>query len=396
MRDADVVVIGGGAAGLSLARRLTAPPMRARRPLTVALVDAPPGALRPAPRTWCYWEAAGGEYDAAVRAEWARLRVTGPDGTAVVRDPAPLRYKMIRSPDFERWADAELARAGCLRHEAVVESVRDAPGGAEVHGRDADGGPVRLRARWVFDSRPPGLPGPARTTLLQHFRGWFVRASRPAFDPAVADLMDFRTPQPRHGLSFGYVLPLGPHEALVEYTEFSGAVLDDDAYDRALGHYATGVLGVGDFEVTAVEEGVIAMTDARCPRRRGRSVFPIGVAGGTTRPATGYSFAAAQRQSRAIAAALAEGRTPLAPAPHGARSRAMDAVLLRALDTGRVDGAALFTGLFGKVPASRLLRFLDGRTTVLEDIAVGLRTPARPMLRTALELPFLPRRPAGS
>ncbi|GGS93890.1 lycopene cyclase family protein [Streptomyces chromofuscus] len=395
MRDADVVVIGGGAAGLSLARRLTGPRTRSRRPLTVALVDAPPGELRAAPRTWCFWEAPGGEYDAVVRAHWGRLRITGRDGRTVVGNPGPLRYKMIRSPDFERWAGAELDRAGCLRHEAVVESVRDVPGGAEVRGHDARGASVRLLARWVFDSRPPGRPGPARTTLLQHFRGWFVRTARPAFDPGVADLMDFRTPQPRHGLAFGYVLPLGRHEALVEYTEFSGAVLDDDAYDRALGHYAAEVLGLGDLEVTAVEQGVIAMTDARFPRRTGRSVFPVGVAGGATRPATGYSFAATQRHTRAIAAALARGRTPLVPAPHGARSLAMDAVLLRALDTGRVDGADLFTGLFEKVPAQRLLRFLDGRTTALEDVAVGLRTPVRPMLRTALELPFLPRRPAG-
>ncbi|MFB9461733.1 lycopene cyclase family protein [Streptomyces cinereospinus] len=391
----DVVVIGAGAAGLSLARRLTDPRTRARRPLTVALVDAPRGPLRPGPRTWCYWEPAGGEYDAVVRASWDRVRVTGPDGTTVLGDPGPLRYKMIRSPDFERWADAELARSGCLRREAVVDGVRDGPGGAEVHGRDAQGRPVRLTARWVFDSRPPGRPGPARTTLLQHFRGWFVRTSRPAFEPGVADLMDFRTPQPPHGLAFGYVLPFGPSEALVEYTEFSGAVLADDAYDRALAHYADEVLALGAYEVTEVEQGVITMTDARFPRRVGRSVFPLGVAGGATRPATGYSFAATQRHTRAIAAALARGRTPLVPAPHGARARAMDAVLLRALDTGRVDGAALFTGLFEKVPAERLLRFLDGRTSAPEDVAVGLRTPVRPMLRTALELPFLTRRPAG-
>ncbi|GAA3305077.1 hypothetical protein GCM10020295_57870 [Streptomyces cinereospinus] len=47
------------------------------------------------------------------------------------------------------------------------------------------------------------------------------------------------------------------------------------------------------------------------------------------------------------------------------------------------------------MPAERLLRFLDGRTSAPEDVAVGLRTPVRPMLRTALELPFLTRRPAG-
>ncbi|CAM5236581.1 Lycopene cyclase OS=Streptomyces tendae OX=1932 GN=GUR47_22580 PE=4 SV=1 [Streptomyces tendae] len=70
----------------------------------------------------------------------------------------------------------------------------------------------------------------------------------------------------------------------------------------------------------------------------------------------------------------------------------MDAVLLRALDTGRVDGPDLFFRLFDRVPAARLLRFLDGRSGPCEDLAVGVRVPVLPMLRTAAELPWLRRR----
>ncbi len=69
----------------------------------------------------------------------------------------------------------------------------------------------------------------------------------------------------------------------------------------------------------------------------------------------------------------------------------MDAVLLRALERGRVDGAAFFTGLFRQLPAAALLRFLDGESGPAQALAVGLRTPVGPMLRTAAELPRLPR-----
>jgi lycopene beta-cyclase len=71
----------------------------------------------------------------------------------------------------------------------------------------------------------------------------------------------------------------------------------------------------------------------------------------------------------------------------------MDAVLLRALASGRVDGPALFSRLFARVPMERLLRFLDGDTRLYEDLVIGLHTPVGPMLRSALELPALPRRP---
>ncbi|MEU6591431.1 lycopene cyclase family protein [Streptomyces sp. NPDC046881] len=393
MPEADVAIVGAGAAGLSLAHRLAGSVPGLRTP-SVVLVDAPPGPLRPPPRTWCYWTAGPGRFDAAVRAEWRRLRVRPRTGAPVEGDITPLRYRMIRSDDFERTVLADLARSPNVRRlEATVEAVEDVPGGAHVHLRDPDGRGRVLRARWVLDSRPLGSVPAARTVLLQHFHGWFVRTARPAFDPAAVELMDFRTPQPAHGLSFGYVLPTGPCEALVEYTEFSPRTLAPDQYEAAVRHYADEVLRLGERQVLARETGLIPMTDAPVPRQTGASVFRIGAAGGATRPATGYTFAGLQRQTRAVADALRRGRRPVPPAAHRARSRAMDAVLLRALDSGRVDGPELFGRLFARVPMARLLRFLDGSTLPHEDLGIGLRTPVGPMLRSALELPRLPRRP---
>ncbi|MER8115986.1 lycopene cyclase family protein [Streptomyces sp. NPDC094031] len=392
MPDTDVAVVGAGAAGLSLAHRLAGGVPGLRTP-SVVLVDAPPGPLRPPPRTWCYWTAGPGRFDAAVRAEWQRLRVRPRTGAPVEEDIAPLRYRMIRSDDFERLVHRDLDRSPNVRRlEATVETVEDVRGGVHVHLRDPGGRAHVLSARFVFDSRPPGSLPAARTTLLQHFHGWFVRTARPVFDPSAVELMDFRTPQPEHGLSFGYVLPTGPCEALVEYTEFSRRSLTPDRYEAAVGHYADEVLRLGERLVLATETGLIPMTDAPVPRQTGARVFRIGAAGGATRPATGYTFAGLQRQTRAVADALRRGRWPMPPAAHSARSRAMDAVLLRALDSGRADGPQLFSRLFARVPMARLLRFLDGDTRLHEDLAIGLHAPVGPMLRSALELPRLPRR----
>ncbi|GAA2459749.1 lycopene cyclase family protein [Streptomyces glaucus] len=390
--EADVAVVGAGAAGLSLALRLARPPAGARRLRTV-LLAAPPGPARAAPRTWCFWEAAAGPYDAVLRGSWQRLRVRAGDGTAVEAGIAPLRYKMLHSDDFERLVGRELATSRAVsRVEAAADRIEPEPHGALVRARAAGGESVTVRARWVFDSRPLGRLPAARTTLLQHFRGWFVRCGQPLFDPSAVELMDFRTPRPAHGLSFGYVLPTSRHEALVEYTEFSRAALGREEYDRALRHYAEDVLGLRGYRVTACEQGAIPMTDAAFARQAAPSVFRIGASAGATRPSTGYTFSAVQRQTHAVAAALHAGRRPLPPPAHTARSRFMDAVLLHALDSGRVDGPAFFTTLFARVPAVRLLRFLDGRTGPAEDLAVGLRVPVLPMLRSALALPFLPRR----
>jgi lycopene beta-cyclase len=393
--DWDVAVVGAGAAGLSLAMRLARPRVGARL-LTTVLLAAPPGPLRVPRRTWCYWEPGSGPYDEALTASWQRLRVRSPDGTVADAAIGPERYKMLRSDHFEALAERAIASApGMTRFEATVERVEPVPHGAVVHARLPDGGPITVRARWVFDSRPPRSLPPARTTLLQHFHGWFVRTRRPVFDPSVVELMDFRTPQPAHGLSFGYVLPTGPHEALVEYTEFSRRPLGPDEYDAALRHYMAGILGAGAHEVVAHEQGVIPMTDAHFPRQAAPCVFRIGAAAGATRPSTGYTFSAVQRQTRAVAAALHAGRHPQPPPAHSTRSRLMDAVLLHALDRGRLDGPDFFTRLFAGVPGPRLLRFLDGRTSLREDLAIGLHVPVPAMLRSTVALPFVPRRPHG-
>ncbi|AJE81482.1 MULTISPECIES: lycopene cyclase family protein [Streptomyces] len=384
----EVLIIGGGASGLSLAYHLTA--ARARG---VTVIEAPDGPLRPPERTWCFWDEGTGDFDAVVCASFSRLRVHGTGGEALTVDPSPVRYRMIRSAPFERMVHHRLARSpGGRLLRATAGAVRSTPGGALVRCTAADGRRLTLRARHVFDSRPVRTLPPARTHLTQHFRGWFVRTAADRFDPSVADLMDFRVPQPRHGLAFGYVLPLAPNRALVEYTEFSRTPLPTEAYEAALARYCRHTLDLPSYTVESAEQGVIPMTDARFPRRSGPAVFRIGTAGGATRPATGYTFAAAQRQARTVAAALRRGRVEV-PAPHGRRARAMDAVLLRALDTGRIDGPDFFTGLFRRVPPTRLLRFLDGATSPWEEAGIGLRTPVGPMLRTALELPFLPRRP---
>ncbi|MEU2607426.1 lycopene cyclase family protein [Streptomyces albus] len=392
--DADVAVVGAGAAGLSLALRLAAPPAGARRLRTV-LLAAPPGPFRAAPRTWCFWEGRGGLYDEALAASWERLRVRPADGTEVTAGIAPLRYKMLPSHRFEALADRRIAASSDVaRIEAVVDVVEPVPHGAVVRAHRADGTRLAVRARWVFDSRPSGRLPPARTTLLQHFRGWFVRSRRPVFDPETVELMDFRAPQPAHGLSFGYLLPCGKHEALVEYTEFSRRVLGRAEYERALRQYTGQVLGLepDDYEVTGSEQGVIPMTDAVFPRRSAPGVFRIGACAGATRPATGYTFSAVQRQTQAVAAALHTGRHPLPPRPHSARSRLMDAVLLHALDSGRIDGPDFFTRLFRRVPAVRLLRFLDGRTSLPQDLAIGAHVPVAAILAAALGLPLTPRR----
>jgi lycopene beta-cyclase len=366
---AEIVVVGAGAAGLALACRLGAAGASG-----VVLVEGPPGPQRSPERTWCTWQTGDHYWADAVSRSWDRVGVTGPDGVAATYALAPLTYTMLRSTDYERVAHARLATTSVRYVQALVTGVTD---DGVVLGAD-------LAADLVFDTRPVAPARPGRVALLQHFRGWFVRTRTDTFDPSVAGLMDFRPPQPRGGVAFGYVLPTSPREALVEYTEFSRTPLTTEEYDAALTAYCSEQLQLPDFEITRVEQGVIPMTDAPFPRQVGPRTYRLGAAGGATRPSTGYTFTAAQRQAEHVAAAVIAGRDPCPPPAYSRRHLWMDRVLLRALDDGAVNGADFFTQLFREQPTERVLRFLDGTTSVTEDLAVMAAAPKGPMIRSAL------------
>ncbi|MBP0457654.1 lycopene cyclase family protein [Streptomyces montanisoli] len=394
MRDADVIIVGAGAAGLSLARYLTASAGPGRRVPSVTVVEPPPGPSRSRPRTWCFWEEGEGRNDEFVSASWQHTRIRDADGRPIT-GTSPYRYKMIRSEHYLPALTEQLTAHDGFQHvSATVTAITDGPHGARVIGVDAQGRTVDLVGRWAFDSRPPRPLPAARTTLFQHFLGHFVETSTDRFDASVADLMDFRTPQPAGGLSFAYVLPFSPRHALVEYTEFSPRPLTKAAYEAALDHYTRRIRPLGPYTVTGTEHGVIPMTDASFARRHGRSVFAIGTAGGATRPATGYTFATIQRQSAAIAEACRSGRRPLPPRAHKRRHLTMDAAWLRALASGRIDGPAFFTRLFADNPLPHVLSFLQGTSTPLQDMRLGLHCPVAAMTHSLAELPLLPRRAA--
>ncbi|WP_405108913.1 lycopene cyclase family protein [Micromonospora sp. NBC_01405] len=388
----DIALVGGGGAGSLV---LAALGRHGVRGLRVAVVD--PVRRRGQDRTWAFWGRPGADLDPLLSASWDQVEVTTPARRRVL-DLTPLRYAMLRSaPVYARAAEAE-RHLGARRIDAAVTGLDD--DGAGVLVRGADGVPL-VRASWVLDSRPRPPARPGRTSWLQHFRGWWVESGGPLFDPARAVLMDFRTPQPGRGVSFGYVLPVSDRYALVEYTEFSPDRLTDDGYDRALRGYL-GRLGLDPAALTVreVEDGVIPMTDAPFPRRPSPRVVRLGTAGGATRPSTGFTFSAMLRQADQVARALAAGRPPVPAPAYPRRHLWMDAVALRALDTGRVGGPQFFDRLFDRNPAERVLRFLDGDTSPGEDLAVMRSSPLLAMTSAVVgdaagRLRGRLRRPAG-
>jgi lycopene beta-cyclase len=393
----DVAIVGSGGAGSSLLLALDRE--LARRRAAGAAVGAPsvvvvdPVHRSADDRTWCFWDDGINALESCLHRAWHRVEVVTEDGRRVTLELGRSRYVMARSSAVYRAADAAAKRLGAERRTVAVHSIDQDGEAARLS--LADGGSVR--ARWVFDSRPTAPERPARTAWWQHFRGWVVQfepsAGRPGpFSPDLPMLMDLSVPQSPRAVSFGYVLPDDAHRALVEYTVFSRDRWTDPAqgrdggerYDAELRAYLAGRWPDRTYRVVEVEDGAIPMSDAHYPRQVGRRLLRLGTAGGSTRPSTGYTFATIQRQVSVVAQRLFDGLDPVPPQPHSARHAWMDSVLLQALDQGLVAGGQLFSTMLTANPPSRVVDFLDGRSSLAEDVALMRSLPFAPMVRAAL------------
>jgi lycopene beta-cyclase len=375
----DYVLVGGGAAGLSLAYQLAQEPRLAV--MRVLLIE--PEAKDQNDRTWSFWADEPTPFDGLAVGEWTKIAFRSP-GFERVFDLGRYRYRTIRGLDFYQFVHRALAalptRFTVVRDK--VATLENTPSGVRV--RTASG--AEFTARYAFDSRPPGIePRPdSYRYLLQHFVGWEIETDRDVFDPAVVEFMDFRGAQ-HHEARFMYVLPFSPRRALVEYTLFSAQTLAKEEYEAHLLDYLKNNLNLteADYRITAEEVGAIPMTDHPLPARVGAHVVNLGTRAGRAKPSTGYAFRRIQAQSaRLVAALAATGQPPQDLTGDRWQFRLFDTLLLDIMQRRGEMTRDLFRQLFERNPVERIFRFLDEKTSWADNLRIMNSVAPGPFMRS--------------
>jgi lycopene beta-cyclase len=375
MPDADVIILGGGCAGLSLATHLAQ--LGAEAPRTLILE---PRLDYSHDRTWSGWRMRDHLFLDCVRASWTRWTLSH-DGRAVVCGDGRQIYDTIPADRFYASALRAIGaaprlslRAGVAAHDIGQDD--DGPGGGLAWVATDCG---RLRARLVVDTRPPPVrPG---VGLLQNFAGLEVATSRPCFDPGTVGLMAFEAAG-AEAVTFLYTLPFSPTHALLEWTHMAPGLHPVPAEDslRALLRSRLGC----DFKVLRREQGCLPMQPAPPRGTLPPRVVRLGTPAGALRASTGYGFATIQLQAETLAGVLRQGTEAAlgwrAPPPP-AWMRGMDRLFLRVLRRNPELGPNLFTTLFRRCPSAPLVRFLTGTGSVLDGGRVALSMPKGPFLR---------------
>lgn len=377
MPDTDLLFAGGGLSGLSLAWHIeTAMPGRYR----MFIVDREQ--RKGNDRTWCFWEKTDGPFQSQVLTSWDTLQVKG-QGWEKVMDIRPYRYKMIRSAALYAHIRQRLEATPGIRFvTADILGMEDEEHAAALHTSEGT-----FRGKWLFNSaiRPEVLPGKSRS-LIQHFKGYFLRTPEPFFNPGLPLFMDFRVEQ-GNDVRFVYVLPLSETEALAEFTIFSPSLWEQEAYEEALNNYLSDLLNLGEYSIEEKEFGAIPMTDHSFPLRNGKRILNLGTAGGMTKASTGYTFVNVQRHTLAIADCLKEKGHPFAKMPTcRKRYHFYDAILLDVLTKNRYPGSSIFSHMFLKNTPERVFDFLGEDSRFAQELRLFTSFPQMPFVKGFLSV----------
>lgn len=347
---ADVVILGGGCAGLALARELA---LR-RHGLRTLVLEPRTGYAED--RTWCFWAPRDEVLRFPSRGQWACWRIsTGNDiRTHEARD---WRYHWISSADYYADATSVIDRSHQveLRLGVRAEAVFIRDGVAEVV---TSAGPVT--GRWIIDTRPPTRDWLVRAPLAQLFSGVEVETAGDVFEPKIVTLMgDLRASD--GAVAFDYILPLSPRRALVEHTVLTTRPHDPALLDGACDAFVSDLCG-GEVKVLRRERGWLPMGLPR-PAQGPGPVVRAGTPGGAIRPSSGYAFRRIQTWAARCADGLVDRDQPLSgPLDPPARSL-MDRVFLRAFTSDIAGAPADFRRMARALDGDGFARFMSDQGT---------------------------------
>lgn len=384
-----IALIGGGLASLTLAYELLKP----ERALDIQVTLFDPEDSERLERTWCSWVDTRTEADpwkSLGKESWSELELNHPLGRHS-RSITPLRYRKIEGPALHTFLDSELSRNPRFQKiRARVTEVKPAQDLSSATVTASDGRTWQTPLAFVS---VPGLvnqPEPNGPLLLQHFLGWRIRTERAVFSPSQATLMDFRLPQGSE-VRFVYILPSSPTEALIELTVFSEKRWKTEEYEEALrAWWDQHFIEPGPLVILERETGAIPMITRKRPDPGfyRTPIVPIGTAGLLVKPSTGYALTRILEHSKSIADTLPEWLKrnherhtfDFSPPKSSRRFSWYDRLLLNQVSNRGGEVNQIFERLFARQPVTRILRFLDEKTHLGEELLIFWSLPWPPFL----------------
>lgn len=349
----DLAIVGAGAAGLALLYEYL---QKAENiDSKILLIDSGDRSKK----SWCFWAENNQEsFPFLIEKSWSKITYRSTKATNKTEELSDINYHFISSGHFfDFFFNQFIPDHTQIKHElGKVDTLLETDSLVEITMQNG----VRMYANQVADSRLQQSVESDKTQLSQHFWGKFVEFDEDILDSTAVTLMDFSQPQTNNEYSiFHYILPFTSRKALIETTVFSTQAYQEQQFEAHWNQYLETNFAGKKYLVTDIERGTIPMM-ITSPKRKNSNIFAIGTAAGLVKASTGYAFTRMHRDAKA--------RVNQSSLVFKDRYSFYDSILLHMIETENKVIPKVMDRLFGRVDFTKILRFLDEKTNLWEEI----------------------------
>ena len=371
MKRFDYIICGGGASGLLLSNALLSDKHFNDKKILVIEKDS----KTDNDKTFGFWNDKESVLDNIVFKEWeyAEFRDSNSHNSFLL---SPYKYKMIKSNEFYSYIGNKISKASNFTYLNSTVNEIDQVNNKVI----TDDG--EFSCSIIFSSIYNEVSFKKYPLLKQHFIGWTIETKNESFDDNKITFMDFSVDQ-KDEIRFMYILPFSKNKALIEYTLFSSDIISDDEYEKEIKAYLK-KSNILNYSIVEKEKGMIPMTCYPFFEKNTDNYFQIGTAGGWSKPSTGYTIKNSIEKIDIIINSLKQNK-PLSKIRFKNRFWYYDLLFLDVLIASRGKGSQVFSDLFKNNDPIKIFKFLDEKTSLMEELSIFLSVDIKTFVRSLLK-----------
>lgn len=365
MKEYDVIIIGAGCSGLSLAYRLI------NTSTKVCVIDRTSRTNR-IRKTWSYWNTYKHPFEELVKTSNNNLCIT--NNTSATLNCSKYNYESIDSYDFDKFVIDKIEASSNIDifFETEIYSIANHDNGYKIDIKNES-----IKSEYVFDSRPASKP----SQMKQVFKGLFVKTDKPleTFKPA---LMDFSDGSEFH---FFYCLNMTDNIYLFESTYYTSLKKEQSDMTKEIKEYINKNYQT-NYSIIREEYGEIPLTTIIRKNKKNSKLTNIGIPAGSTRASTGYTFLNIQKQADEYIKKLAgNDYKEYSNTLKNIILRKMDNILLMIIKDNPVYSKAILFKLFERNEDNRIIRFLSDIPSIIDILMIIWNMPKKIFIKYAIK-----------